>query len=86
MPDTTTYNTIIKVWSHSLRNDCGYHAEEFLNEMWYYHDEYQKCRKNNKNGVDDIDTAGSSSTTDHSQQLILDITPDQFTYSTTIPA
>jgi len=32
--DTTTYNTVIKVWSHSGRSDAGENAQRLLNEMW----------------------------------------------------
>lgn len=32
--DTTTYNTVMKVWSYSGRADAGANAERLLNEMW----------------------------------------------------
>jgi pentatricopeptide repeat protein len=32
--DTTTYNTVIKVWSSSGRTDAGENAQRLLNEMW----------------------------------------------------
>jgi len=78
MPDTTTYNTVLKVWSYSLRKDSGYHSEQLLNEMWFYHHEYQ-----NQSNIN-IDDKESINNNDNS--LLLNVTPDQFTYSTAISA
>lgn len=77
VPDTTTYNTVLKVWSNSLRKDCGYNSEELLNEMWSYHNEYQKHLKNQQAFINTNNTTS---------RLLLDVTPDQFSYSTTISA
>ena len=41
--DTTTYNTVIKVWSYSGRSDAGENAQRLLNEMWKIVKEKGKC-------------------------------------------
>jgi hypothetical protein len=98
IPDTTTYNTVLKVWSHSMRKDCGMHSEELLNEMWFYHDQYQKhvdgdsCSDSGDDtgGTSDITATASGSTTTKSDastdNILLNVTPDQFSYSTAISA
>jgi hypothetical protein len=84
-PDTTTYNTVLKVWSHSVRKDSGYHSEELLNEMWFYHHQYEQFF-NTKKINSDSDSDGNNYIHDGEKkpELLLNITPDQFSYSTTI--
>ena len=80
-PDTTTYNTVLKVWANSGRDDAGENAIRLLREMWDEHAKFQQATSVNKeDGVDKEELRGSEG------ERFLEITPDQYSYTTTIHA
>lgn len=41
LPDTTTYNIIMKLWASSGRRDAGENAERILRSLWEDHEHYK---------------------------------------------
>jgi pentatricopeptide repeat protein len=80
-PDTTTYNTVLKVWASSGREDAGENAIRLLKEMWNEQSKFQKA-----NSVDEEDPADKEESEEAEGGKILEITPDQYSYTTTISA
>ena len=79
LPNTQTYNIVMKLWSQSGRTDAGENAERVLRSMWDVHDSYKRDDQQQQQ-----QEKQSQQQSQHKSNVR--VLPDQFSYSTVISA
>jgi hypothetical protein len=80
LPNTQTYNIVMKLWSQSGRTDAGENAERVLRSMWDVHDSYKREDQQQQQQEKQQQEKQSQ----HKSNVR--VLPDQFSYSTVISA